>query len=223
MDEKNEMLEMQEQENKELLTEPSTADVKESKNEENKVMSFIKGEQLRLVYTLVIICVAVSVLLAGVNLLTKDKIAQIQREKADEARSTVLAAEKYEKEDVVFKNSQITEIYVAKNGEDAVGKCISVTVKGSQDDIAMIVGITANGEVSGVKIVSHAETAGLGALAAKDEFLSQYKGGDGFTVVKGESTQGEISAISGATVTSKAVTLGVNIALAEYSGRSFEQ
>jgi electron transport complex protein RnfG len=87
----------------------------------------------------------------------------------------------------------------------------------------MIVGITANGEVSGVKIVSHAETAGLGALAAKDEFLAQYKGGDGFTVVKGESAQGEISAISGATVTSKAVTLGVNIALAEYSGRSFEQ
>lgn len=237
MDEMNVFDYQQAQENKELLTEPQIAQEDETEAEverlfeqtltddraENKLVSFLKSEQVRLVYTLVIICVAVSVLLAGVNLLTRDKIALIQKEKADEARNQVLAAQTYEKEDVAFKNSEITEIYAAKNGSEAVGKCISVTVKGSQDDISLIVGITADGEVSGVKIVAHAETAGLGALAVKEEFLSQYKGEGAFTVVKGESAEGEISAISGATVTSKAVTLGVNIALAEFSGRSFEQ
>ena len=104
-----------------------------------------------------------------------------------------------------------------------LGSSLAVRLGSAIRHILAIIARAGGGAFAAGRIKPFADFVGLGALAVKEEFLSQYKGEGAFTVVKGESAEGEISAISGATVTSKAVTLGVNIALAEFSGRSFEQ
>ena len=79
----------------------------------------------------------------------------------------------------------------------------------------MIIGVCKQATVTGVKITSLSETPGLGAKASNEEFTKQYYGlEEGISVIKSGMPNGnEISAISGATITSKAVTEGVNAAL----------
>ena len=79
-----------------------------------------------------------------------------------------------------------------------------------------MVGIVPDGTVSGIVVVSHSETAGLGAKAQDPAFYQKFTGkaaDGGLAVIKsGEPEENEIVALSGATVTSKAVTKGVNAA-----------
>lgn len=80
----------------------------------------------------------------------------------------------------------------------------------------MLTGVSTDGKVTGISILSQSETAGLGAKSTDPAFSGQYKGlsaEEDVTVVKGQSASGnQIEAITGATITSKAVTLGVNAA-----------
>ena len=79
------------------------------------------------------------------------------------------------------------------------------------------VGISLDGTVSGINIVSHTETLGLGAKATEESYQDQYKEksiDSPLEVVKSTpSGENEIQAIAGATVTSNGVTDGVNIAI----------
>ena len=82
-------------------------------------------------------------------------------------------------------------------------------------------GVDINGKVTGVNILSHAETAGLGAKAAEDSFRNQFIGLiEGITVSKGEGGENSIDAITGATITSKAVTQAVNAAIEAAGGEN---
>src|SRR3712207_8052036 len=86
----------------------------------------------------------------------------------------------------------------------------------------MMVGITTDGKVSGIKILSHSETPGLGANAETPQFSGQYKDKPAkeLEVVKGTaSADNQIAAITGATITSKAVTKGVNEAIEFYDSK----
>lgn len=95
---------------------------------------------------------------------------------------------------------------VLENGV-TVGYCVEVKSPGFGGDIEMTVGYTPEGKILGVSIVSLSETPGLGAKVSEDAFLSQYDGKQG-TLTLGE----DIDAISGATISSRAVTDGVNAA-----------
>ena len=75
----------------------------------------------------------------------------------------------------------------------------------------MMVGIDADGRVAGVSIVSHSETASLGANCTREDFRTQFSGAEGTLAVVKDG--GTIEALTGATVTSRAVTSGVNLAL----------
>jgi electron transport complex protein RnfG len=94
---------------------------------------------------------------------------------------------------------------------------------GYAGDIKFSVGVGTDGTYKGTSILSISETAGLGMRAKTDpSFLSQFNNVkvDSFTLVKdgtGSSADDKIDAISGSTVTSKAMTSGINAALAEYS------
>jgi len=82
-------------------------------------------------------------------------------------------------------------------------------------------GETALGKVTGVEILSHSETPGLGANAANESFTKEYKQditASGFSVVKDGTggSDGKIDAITGATITSNAVTNAVNEAVNIY-------
>ena len=91
------------------------------------------------------------------------------------------------------------------------GWIIEVTPSGFGGLIDMLVGVDTAGKVTGVSIISMSETSGLGANAARESFRSQYVGKSGS--VKLRKQGGEIDALTGATVTSTAVTKGVDLAL----------
>lgn len=103
-------------------------------------------------------------------------------------------------------------IRAAYKGE--TGYVVAVTTAGYADEISMLVGVSNEGTVTGLQIRDMHETFGLGGRALTDwEFLAQFLRGDGSAEVGTN-----IDALSGATVTSKAVARGVNSAVAFVTG-----
>lgn len=168
--------------------------------------------------SLFLICMVVSALLAGTNELTKGPIAEIQAQTAAEAMLSVCPeAEAFEGEEGLE-----VEVYRGFDKDGAlVGYAIPSAYKGYGGDVEIMVGISLSGEVTGVEILSHEETPGLGANCTKEEFTDMFKQSatDSFSVVK-DGTGGEngsIDALTGATITSNAVTQAVNEAIAVYN------
>ncbi len=115
-------------------------------------------------------------------------------------------------------NDEITDVQIAKGSDGStLGYVITVLAKdGSQANITFSVGIAADGTVNGYSITSIAETPGLGDKAKNEEFYSQFqnKQVEKFDVVKqAPASDSEIEAISGATITSRAMTNGVNASI----------
>ena len=170
--------------------------------------------------TLFVICLIVSSLLAGTNALTKEPIAENSLKKTQEAMFAVCPEAKS------FEGAEGVEIEVYRAFDEkgeVIGCAIPVTSKGYGGDIQIMVGISSSqgGMVTGVEILSHGETPGLGANATSEEFRNQFKDNPtlhGFSVVKDGTggTEGKIDAITGATITSTAVTNAVNEALHIY-------
>lgn len=168
--------------------------------------------------SLFLICIVVAALLAGTNELTKGPIAEIQAQTAAEAMLSVCPeAESFEG----AKGIEAEAYRGLDSAGNVVGYAIPASYKGYGGDIEIMVGISTDGEVTGVEILSHGETPGLGANCTKEEFTDMYKQSavDSFSVVK-DGTGGEggrIDALTGATITSDAVTQAVNQAIALYN------
>ena len=99
------------------------------------------------------------------------------------------------------------------------GYVVTATDKeGYGGDIKITVGITADGTINGISILSISETAGLGMRATEPAFYEQYQGkqAEKFVVSKDGGDGEPIDALSGATITSRAVTGAVNAALGYY-------
>ena len=107
------------------------------------------------------------------------------------------------------------DVGISADNAKICGYVVVVTShEGYGGDIKVMVGVDKNLKVTRAKIMEMSETAGLGANASNPQFIDQFKGADDkLSVVKGEARDGEVSAISSATVTSKAVTNCVNSAL----------
>lgn len=174
-----------------------------------------KSGGLRAVITLVLITAVMALLLAAVNAITAGPIAQAKAEKTEKALSGVLA-EGVELKDPIqdFKDSTglVKAVYATTDGY-----VIEVTPGGYGGEIDMVVGISGGLTVTGVELISHSETSGLGAYAAAtgekgQRFRNQFVGASGTLAVTKDA--GAIDALTGATVTSRAVTNGVNAALA---------
>ena len=172
---------------------------------------------LRLALTLLIITSVVAAVLAGVNSITKPEIDRHTAEKTQKAIETVLPGG-YDTEitDYIDETGLVTKVYAGANGY-----AFEVTPGGFDNTITMMVGVGTDGTVLGISVVSHTETAGLGAVAAAatsagEAFRSQFKGMSGAVAVSKDG--GEVDAITGATITSRAVCTGVNAALACAAG-----
>ncbi len=180
---------------------------------------------------LLAICVIVSAALAGTNLLTKDKIAEAQAQKAEESRKIVIPEAAYFEEleeRELPENCEGGSVYKAWNKEGegrwVIGYVFETSAKGYGGDIKVMTGITGmtadDGDITGVVILSHGETPGLGANAEKEEFRNQYQqppAKDGIEVVKYQvPAEGQIEAMTGATITSRAVTDAVNQAVEQW-------
>ena len=153
------------------------------------------------------ICTIVTLLLAMTNMLTVDKIAANAAQKAAESRRKVLAAENYKPLD---KDGAVYGAYDADG--NMIGVVITTQASGYGGKIDVMTGIRSDGEVSGVNILSMEETPGLGARGKEDSFLRQYKGFDSPNLAVSKDG-GQINALSGATITSRAITKAVNEAI----------
>lgn len=171
--------------------------------------------------TLLVICFCTALSLAFVNSLTKDTIKQRANQDEEEKRRQVMHAANNFSELAGWQEQDasglIREVHAAYDGSKLVGYVFSAVPKGYAGEMKITVGIDAAQKVTGVSIGENKETPGLGTKAAEPGFIGQYLGKDrqkALQVVKRPPSAGnEIQAISGATITSKAVTSAVQAAL----------
>lgn len=161
---------------------------------------------------LLMIAAVAALILGLVNLGTAGRIAAIAEETMNSAMQAVLPAVSYA-DTGVTEDGEVEAIYAAEGG----GWVVQVTESGSQGLITMMVGVSSDYVCTGISITESSETAGLGAVAGQqsekgEAFRAQFVGQTGTVAVTKEG--GEIDAISGATITSKAVCRGVTAAIA---------
>ena len=166
---------------------------------------------LRISLTLLIIAASMAAALAAVNQFTAPKIAHFQEEKTQEAINVVLPGGG---EEIAFTDASglVSTVYASE-----AGYAVEVKPMGFDNTIIMMVGINKAGEVLGIQVISHSETASLGAVAAAttsagEAFRGQFVGMSGTLAVTKDGD--EVEAITGATVTSRAICVGINAALA---------
>lgn len=175
-------------------------------------------------------------ILGAVNEITKEPIAAANKAAQDAAYKEVFekavsfednADFTAEKAAEIIADSDYTsdEIIGVANALDdsgnVIGYVINVTShEGSQADITFSVGIQNDGTINGYSITSISETPGLGMLVNEEDFKKQFndKSAEAFTVVKSEpSSDTEIEAVTGATISSRAITNGVNACLVYFN------
>ena len=172
---------------------------------------------LRLSLTLLAITAAVALVLAGINSITAPWIQRNKEEKMRLAMEEVLpGAENLESVAFTDETGLVKTVYASDDGF-----VVEVEPSGFGGTITMMVGILPDGTVNGISIVSHTETAGLGSVAGADTsageaFRNQFVGQSGSVSVTKDG--GSMDAITGATITSRAICDGVNAALACVGG-----
>lgn len=174
--------------------------------------------------TLTVIALVTALLLGLVDGVTRGPIAEIEAEKTRVAMSAVAPAgseftDKMEipaaaAEAAAAQGGKVMELYGVKAG----GYVLKISASGSQGTIVMMVGTDANNAITGISVVSHSETSGIGTKVCGNEpndagvpVLDQFIGlsGSGSLVVKKN-----IVPITTATVSTKGITMGANAALA---------
>ena len=193
----------------------------------NDTKSMIKNAFILFAITLV-----AGVLLGIVYQVTKEPIAYQDKLAQDKANQSVFATASTFN-DVAVDEAKAAEVAAAHGGVviesvksavdgsgNVLGYVIQVKSKGYGDFIEYTVGITNESKVNGISIISIAETPGLGMNAEK-VIVPQFADKDAqqFTVAKNGQVSDpntQIEAISGATITSKAVTEGVNAAVSYF-------
>ena len=129
---------------------------------------------LKLALTLLAITAAVAAALAGVNAMTAPRIAAITEQKTQAAIEKVLPGGGEMLENYTDETGLVTAVYASE-----AGYAVQVAPSGFDGEILMMVGVDKDGNVLGIDIISHTETAGLGAVAAAssakgEAFLSQF-------------------------------------------------
>ena len=170
-----------------------------------------------LVIVLALICLVVAALLGLVNQVTAPAIAANTEKTIQDSLKVVLPADSYEKVeydggDITLDTGTVVPVLaVYQAGEE--GYVVETnSPNGFGGAIDMMAGINSAGEVTGLAIITHAETSGLGSKATDPEWQAQFAGATDIVSVTKDG--GTIEAITGSTITSRAVCDGVNAARA---------
>lgn len=172
-------------------------------------------EILRPTLILVVICFVVTAGLALTNAATKTAIEKQNAADAEASRMVALP------DATSFQKSTKSDVcYVGQKDGQTVGYVFTTKASSYGGQIEVMTGISKDGKITGVVLTSTNDTPGLGLNAQNASFRDQYKQAvpaNGFTVVKGGNAgDGEINALTGATITSRGVTNAVNEAITEY-------
>lgn len=178
-------------------------------------------EYIKPALVLVIICLVVSFALSQTYAITKPIVEANEIKAADEARALVLpeggSFTAYDGD----LNEGIKDFYIADNG---AGAAITATSKSFGGTMTVMVGIDADGAITGVTVTGHADTPGLGTKAMTVEYLEQYIGKTAAEIVPDMSSVGMVTikknsnldAVTGATISSNGVYFAIQGALAQY-------
>lgn len=180
-----------------------------------------KNEFVQLGGVLCGITLVVSLCLGAVNAITVDPIAKQNKLKTENALAQVMDADS-EQIDVADGTTATTDSGVAveiisaykmtKDGQDA-GYCVEVGPTGFGGAVDTMIGIGTDGTITGISVISaSSETPGLGARCTEEEFQAQFAGQPADGTVAVAKDGGSITALTGATITSRAVSNGVNAA-----------
>lgn len=189
-----------------------------------KLESSLKN-MLLVLTTVTVVSVA---LLAWVNELTKEPIAQANARTLNEALKQVLPTfdnNPVSESDTLFEEKggkRIIQfiIYPAKSGETLVGTAVESKANGFAGELKVLVGFDAEGRIYNYSLLAHSETPGLGSKA--DEWFKEGNKGSikGLSPKEGElkvnKDGGQVDAITASTITSRAFLKAVNAAYAAY-------
>ena len=154
------------------------------------------------------ICLVCALLLGLVNMITADPIKAAKQRKTEQAMEAVLPADSYESVEYTGGDALVKAVYRAGDA----GYVVEVTPSGFGGEVDLMVGVGSDGTVTGISVITHSETSGLGAKAKTDpEWGKQFIGMSG--EVKVSKDGDKVNAITGATITSRAVSSGVTAAL----------
>ncbi len=162
---------------------------------------------------LALVLLAVSAVVAGVlgvvNELTYPVIDAQKQAKTAEAFSAVLKADRFD--EIEFSNPDFPTVLTVHKAE-GVGYVVTSKFSGAQGNITMAVGVDNDYKCTGISVIEHAETSGLGANAASTgevgvNFRAQFVGQDESIALA--NAGGSIDALTGATITSRAITEAV--------------
>ena len=162
---------------------------------------------------LALVLLAVSAVVAGVlgviNELTYPVIDAQKQAKTAEAFSAVLKADRFD--EIEFNNPDFPTVLTVHKAE-GVGYVVTSKFSGAQGNITMAVGVDNDYKCTGISVIEHAETSGLGANAASTgevgvNFRAQFVGQDESIALS--NAGGSIDALTGATITSRAITEAV--------------
>jgi electron transport complex protein RnfG len=170
--------------------------------------------------SLFLICLVATALLGFTNQITAPKIEQLAIETENNAKKEVLsdAADFSDKMTATLDETEYSYYEGLDGDKNVIGYVFTTSAKGYGGDIKVMVGVDKSGSVTGVSILEISETAGLGMNAKNESFLKQFlsKSGEISVIKNGTPADNEISALTGATITSKAMAKAVNTALALY-------
>lgn len=170
-------------------------------------------EYLKLGMVLAIITSIAGVLLGVANDVTKDAIAENSKLNKEDLAIIMPQATSVEELDKELQGN-ILEVFEGKNGSDGVGYLFKVTTKGFHGPVDMMIAISNDSKLTGIKILSHSETPGLGAKITEEKFTSRFSDvsiENGISIVKNSpSKDNEIEGVTGASISSKAVGTAVN-------------
>ena len=160
---------------------------------------------LKLVLILFVTCAAAAGSLSFINQVTKTPIEEfVKIEKLD-------AMKKVQEQATDFKEIIKDRLWEAYNGGELVGHVIQSKITGYSGPITLMFGLDPGNAVTAVKVITQTETPGLGAKINTPEFSAQYRAKtmDQLKIKKDDPQNGAIDAITGATISSRAVTNGI--------------
>ncbi len=178
-------------------------------NNETKVNSSENRKfLLEITLKLLVICTVTALLLSGVNALTADRIAEnIRKEKAAAISAFFPNATSNELIDVSVNN--VNELYMVHSDDTLLGYAAGVAPLGFGGAMEMMVGVNVDGTLAGVKLITHAETPGLGSRVGDGEYLANY-------VSKNAASIAAVDIITGSTISSEAIRTGTANALSAF-------
>lgn len=187
------------------------------------------NETLKLALVLFLITAISAAILSVSNDITAPRIAEADALKDTKAKAEVLPeGKKFEPleesklNEIKNSDESVLEIFEAYDGENLVGYTIKTVVNGYGKGIEFMTGISTNGKITGIKILNHSETPGLGANATKPYFTESFRNrsvAEEITASKNPSGESEVQALTSATRTTDAILKGVNTAREIYNER----